>query len=410
MIRLLLSALAFALFAAPALAQDDELPPLPTRAEVLAEIEAAIDEVSAQEGVLWEVEEARRSLDYIWSGAGNMDSALQQNNRAAIQLRLEDRDATETDTEAWFGVAQLIARNGTDDQAAAYLERARVWSERLAPPNGDYFYDAEERLAFLEQLRQRLNANVTVYASWAVPRHPDFDRERSAADLRDALSEYVSPRIAPIERFALRFAENDECRLALEILRVGEIRDDMDRAQHNLLERELGGDPLSDLISVSHHVLPFERSSRGLRGATLIRCGQFDALLNEYPELARDPVAMVFDSDFRRWDWMVQSGQQKLGFRRALGDHLAADAERLDQALAEWDEEFAYNVPRVAGISSVYDVDVVAACSYLVIVLDSEGQAGMANQFRQRCWSHAQLLAGEHRVEALAWLALALPE
>jgi len=42
MIRLFLSAMLFALFAAPVFAQDDDLPPLPTRAEVLAEIEAGL--------------------------------------------------------------------------------------------------------------------------------------------------------------------------------------------------------------------------------------------------------------------------------------------------------------------------------------------------------------------------------
>jgi len=42
MIRFFFSALLFALFAAPVFAQDDDLPPLPTRAEVLAEIEAGL--------------------------------------------------------------------------------------------------------------------------------------------------------------------------------------------------------------------------------------------------------------------------------------------------------------------------------------------------------------------------------
>mgnify|MGYP000548427810 FL=1 len=410
MIRLIASLALAAFLAAPALAQEDELPPLPTRAEVLAEIEALIADQSRAEGVLWEVEDARRSLDYIWSGAGNMDAALQENVRAAINLRLEDMDADEVDREDWLAVSHLIARNGTEDQADDYFERARLWSERLAPPYDDYFFDDEERLAFLEQLRQRLNANVTVYANWAVPRNPEFDRERSSEALRDALREYVSPRIAPIERFAFRFAENDECSLALEVLRVGEIRDEMDRAQHNLLERELGGDPLSDLISVSHHMLPFERTSRGLRGAALILCGEFDELLGGFPELAGDPVGMVFDTNFRQWDWMVQSNEHKLDFRRALGTRLALDEDLLARSLADWDEELAYELPRLSGVYSTYDVDVVASCSYLVIVLNSAGHDGAADQFRQRCWQHTQILGGEFRIEALAWLAIALPE
>ena len=42
MIRFFFSALLFALYAAPVFSQDDDLPPLPTRAEVLAEIEAGL--------------------------------------------------------------------------------------------------------------------------------------------------------------------------------------------------------------------------------------------------------------------------------------------------------------------------------------------------------------------------------
>jgi len=81
MIRLFLSALAIALLAAPSFALEDDLPPLPTRAEVLAEIEAALA-LEGAESRGYDIDE------YLWEWDGFFVMRSYSRRLALLQLAL----------------------------------------------------------------------------------------------------------------------------------------------------------------------------------------------------------------------------------------------------------------------------------------------------------------------------------
>jgi hypothetical protein len=130
MIRLFLSTLIFAFFVAPVLAQTDDLPPLPTRAEVLAEIEAEFESYIASldaedwyGGAVWDF----FRFDVTQSIGGNIDRE--------IWLPLLDRAARELEADAlnegaafqpFLSAALFYSRLGADEGARRMLELAQA--------------------------------------------------------------------------------------------------------------------------------------------------------------------------------------------------------------------------------------------------------------------------------------------
>jgi len=497
MIRLLLSALAFALFAAPSFAQEDDLPPLPSRAEVLAEIEALASgpdaTISSITAVLniWEFEPSlavpsRRltlRIAELYSSAltddpdevrlvtGPINRLVAAGEYEAawdIFSRMEAvRDARalpeyQSDYQNEVNVMEFAARElGRGDIANEYAREHLAVLEQMGTRSSyldaliftanDAFYDGDfvrmegfhRRALSLILAEPDLSANgdqwdlLNIIELQILAGQPELlgllfdvrasmelgaddnlsfyaDLARSAASAgNDGLTRrFLNEAMQHVEdvgywdsreflNAGLLFAQLGECDTAIAMANLTRLWQqeydasamlwDIEQKQRDLQKQSFAED--NRIILVHAHYSPHQRAS-GLRARIAIACQSFgiaaDSLLAD--SYRYDPMGLRVTVHGIEEGLEAEPVQQLL--RATLGQKLA-----VDRLLAAADARFESARLR-------------EELAYMAYLLREGGRDESADRVLHDLWPlmNSEELDPRERLEALAWLTLALPE
>lgn len=496
MIRLLLSVLALALFTAPGFAQEDELPPLPTRAEVLAEIEAQaaeLDVTSNALGDVLDVWEYEPSLDpasrRIAIRMGGVYAAELANNPAEARLitspveRLIEADEFEQAWELFEQMEEVRAgrpipryesqyrgennvlshlafRFGRTDIGSHYIEvnlaigassddRSRHISD-LSNAAFDAFFFRNDPPAY-EQFMRRALVRVFQDPEWETNEDRWVVADALEIELHAGHEEFLEPSLelrhrwgqADDEQFvylvqsarsaigrlnlsltrrlldrsllylpatgrgereeilaaAILYARLGECEAAESLVEYTQLQRRISEAEYRLetAARQHASRPKQNfaeddrIILVHRRYRPFEREA-GQRALIALECGS--------PGAAAE---MLLDSS---WGQDIDGMMFNVhGIEGGLHDRSAAQLLRLEIGRRLPTERFV----RLAR-AAFNDRNFAIELAYLAYLLHSAD--GDAVALQSEVWRHVRsdALNTEERLEALAWLALALPE
>jgi hypothetical protein len=496
MIRLLLSALAFALFAAPVMAQDDDLPPLPTRAEVLAEIEALAAgpdlTVSALYDVLdvWEFEpslaEASRRVAILMAErystelsenpgeplSGNAVYRLVEHQLYGMAWDLyeqmigvrENRPQSFhpndqlNDINALYSVAQSLDRNDlagfySDELVEFETSRRFGRSEQEVLTNGAYRAFIRGDAARAERLLLRALAIIEVELEWTSEADQRVILDALEIQLHSGQSHWLQRIAALRERWG--FAENDRftyfarsaeqalsgsdhtlarrlvneaipflsftgywdresvlvaanvyarmgsCQVALQIVNYLDLQDQIAEAEIRLEDRitksqrfEKQDFEEGDRIILVHRRWRAHELQGGRRAVIAERCQSVDraaAILLDYAYGAYDTG---FVHGVHEIEEAFESHETVRQLRISLGRQI-----NLGVILPRMEAEFY-------GVSYPYEL---AYTSYLLRYANREEDADTVLRLRWPIFQNGSIESRD-RLEALAWLALALPE